>query len=170
MTLVQCHGLRLRYAVLTRVAVRGPAAHDFAGDSPLIGHPQATSFLSIFSIFPMGPGCWHLGKLVKRGNEENGDDLGHLIRGGSSWSADFDSGVLRAPFCAFVVLPSTTVRKTCEQRDKLSGSRIECCQARCGCRGYRVPSFVVRGLDDELAPVLHALCLFLGYSVSCGST
>jgi len=57
---------------------------------------------------------------------------------------------------------------------KLSGSRIECCQARCGCRGYRVPSlatsFVVRGLDDELAPVLHALSLFLGYSVSSGST
>ena len=28
---------------------------------------------------------------------------GHLIRGGSSWSADFDGGILRAPFCAFVV-------------------------------------------------------------------
>jgi hypothetical protein len=37
------------------------AAHDFAGDSLLIGHPQATSFLNIFSIFPMGPGCWQLG-------------------------------------------------------------------------------------------------------------
>ncbi len=38
-------------------------------------------------------------------------------------------------------------------RDKLSGSQIECCQARCGCRGYCVPSFVVRGLrglDNEL--------------------
>ena len=42
--------------------------------------------------------------MVKRGNEERGGDLGHLIRGGSGWSADFDSGVLRAPFCAFVVL------------------------------------------------------------------
>ena len=42
--------------------------------------------------------------MVKRGNEERGGDLGHLIRGGSSWSADFVSGVVRAPFCAFVVL------------------------------------------------------------------
>ena len=64
----------------------------------MIGHPQATSFLSIFSIFPMDPGCWQLGLLVKRGNEERGGDLGHLIRGGSRWSADFVSGVLRAPF------------------------------------------------------------------------
>jgi hypothetical protein len=31
-------------------------------------------------------------------------DLGHLIRGGSSWSTDFDGGILRAPFCAFAVL------------------------------------------------------------------
>jgi hypothetical protein len=38
----------------------------------------------------MGSGCWQLGLLVKRGNEERGGgDLGHLIRGGSSWSADF---------------------------------------------------------------------------------
>ncbi len=35
-------------------------------------------------------------------------------------------------------------------RDKFSGSQIECCQARCGCRGYRVPSFVLRGLDNEI--------------------
>jgi hypothetical protein len=39
-----------------------------------------------------------------RGNEERGGDLGHLIWGGSIWSADFVSGVLRVPFCAFVVL------------------------------------------------------------------
>jgi hypothetical protein len=31
-------------------------------------------------------------------------DLGHLIRGGRSWSANLDGGILRAPFCAFVVL------------------------------------------------------------------
>jgi hypothetical protein len=57
---VQCHGPRLRCAVLTRVAVRGLAAHDFAGDSPLIGHPQATSFLSVFSISPwaLAAGSW----------------------------------------------------------------------------------------------------------------
>jgi hypothetical protein len=52
---------RLRCAVLTRVAVRGAAAYDSAGDSSLIGHPQVTSFLSVFSVFPMGPGCWQLG-------------------------------------------------------------------------------------------------------------
>ena len=30
-------------------------------DIIIMGHSQATSFLSIFSIFPMGPGCWQLG-------------------------------------------------------------------------------------------------------------
>jgi hypothetical protein len=40
---------------------RGAAAYDSAGDSSLIGHPQVTSFLSVFSVFPMGPGCWQLG-------------------------------------------------------------------------------------------------------------
>ena len=45
--------------------------------------------------------------MLKRRNEERGGDLGHLIRGGGSWSVDFDSGVLRAPFCAFVVLNET---------------------------------------------------------------
>jgi hypothetical protein len=84
--------------------VRDPSAHDFAGDSRLIGHLQVTSFLSIFSISPMGPGCWQLGQLVKRRNEERSGDLGHLICGGSSWGADFDGGILQTPFCAFVVL------------------------------------------------------------------
>ena len=30
--------------------------------------------------------------------------LGHLIRGGSSWGMDDDVGILRTPFCSFVVL------------------------------------------------------------------
>jgi hypothetical protein len=44
-TIMQC-------AVRTRVSVRGPFTHDFRCDSPLIGHPQATSILSILVQAP----------------------------------------------------------------------------------------------------------------------
>jgi hypothetical protein len=48
-----------RCAIHTRVCVRSLFAHDcndYPSDSPLIGHPQAMPFLSIFSIFPVAPG------------------------------------------------------------------------------------------------------------------
>jgi hypothetical protein len=41
--------------------------------------------------------------------------------------------------------PSVPLRETCEHRDKPGSGRIERCHAGCSCRGYRVPSFVMRG-------------------------
>jgi hypothetical protein len=38
-----------------------PFPHDLPGDYSLIWHPGATSFLSIFSIFPVGSGCGQQG-------------------------------------------------------------------------------------------------------------
>jgi hypothetical protein len=55
--------------------------------------------LHIFSVFPVGPGCIQQSSLVERGNEERCVSLGRLIGGESN-----RSGVLRVPFCAFVVL------------------------------------------------------------------
>ena len=54
--LVQDYASRMRCAVRTCVSVRGPFAHDFHFVSSLIGHPQATSFLSSFQHFPLCPG------------------------------------------------------------------------------------------------------------------
>jgi len=55
--LVQDYASSMRCAVRTCVSVRGPFAHDFHFVSSLIGHPQATSFLSSFSAFSPLP--WH---------------------------------------------------------------------------------------------------------------
>ena len=63
-----------------------PVFHDCCRDSPLIQHPQALCglFLSIFSVFPVGPGCAQLGSLVEGGNEDSCEGLGHLSGGGSN--------------------------------------------------------------------------------------
>ncbi len=47
--------------------------------------------------------------MVKRGNEERGGDLGHLIGGGGGWGAAYRVRILRLPFCAFVFLNETVV-------------------------------------------------------------
>ena len=65
--------------------VGGPCFHDCRCDCPLIGHPRAFDLvLSVFSIFPVGPGCAQLGWLVEGGNEESCEGLGHLSGGGSN--------------------------------------------------------------------------------------
>jgi hypothetical protein len=50
----------MRCAECTRISVRSPFAHDCRSDSPLIRHPQTMSILvlSIYSVFPVGPGCF----------------------------------------------------------------------------------------------------------------
>jgi hypothetical protein len=68
-----------------------------------------------------------------------------------------------------VAYPCITVREACEERDEPAGGRIEYCKPRRCCRCYRIPSFVMRGLDFELAPVQHGLLQVPG-GVACGST
>ncbi len=97
----------MRCAVRTRVSVRGPFAYDFRCDSPLIGHPQTTFILNVFSIFPMGINCcW--ANCLRGGMRRGVVDLGRLTRGWSGWGMD-DRGILRAPFCVFVVLDEAGV-------------------------------------------------------------
>ena len=82
--------------------VGAPFFHDCRYDFPLFWHPRSLCglVLSIFRIFPVGPGCEQQGYLVEGGNEERCGGLGHLSGGGGRSRGV----VLRLLFSAFVIV------------------------------------------------------------------
>jgi hypothetical protein len=141
-------------AECTQGLVGAPFFHDCRCDFPLFRHPRSLCglVLSIFSIFPGGPGCEQQGYLVEGGNEVRCGGLGHLNGGGGRSRGV----VLRLLFSAFVIVnegcmclhecvqvgvgpcvvglecltaayPAVLVGEACEERDEFAGGRVKCC-------------------------------------------